>query len=76
MADSTILYDKEEKIPLYTEANIIEVWLVDINEEIVEVYRQPATDGYQNIQKLARGQTLSIQVFSDVTIAVDEIFGR
>ncbi|KOP25882.1 hypothetical protein AMR41_13360 [Hapalosiphon sp. MRB220] len=76
VADSTVNYDREEKIPLYAEAKIIEVWLVDINEQIIEVYREPATDGYQNMQKLTRGQTLSIQAFSDVNITVDEIFGR
>ncbi|MDZ8106491.1 MAG: Uma2 family endonuclease [Nostoc sp. DedQUE12a] len=76
VADSTILYDREEKIPLYAEANIIEVWLVDINEEIVEVYQQPTAAGYQLMQKFTRGQSLSIQAFPDVNITVHEIFGR
>ncbi|RCJ38768.1 hypothetical protein A6770_12755 [Nostoc minutum NIES-26] len=76
VADSTVMYDREEKIPLYAEANIIEVWLVDINEQIVEVYQQPTAAGYQHIQKFASGQTLSIQTFSNVTTTVDEIFGQ
>ncbi len=76
MSDSTILYDREEKIPLYAEANIIEVWLVDINEEIVDIYQQPTPAGYQHIQKFARGQTLSIQAFPNVNITVNEIFGQ
>ncbi|BBD60133.1 hypothetical protein NIES2109_29280 [Nostoc sp. HK-01] len=76
VADSTIIYDREEKIPLYAEANIIAVWLVDINEQIVEVYQQPTATGYQHIQKFAGGETLSIPGFSDVTITVNEIFGR
>ncbi|BAY15788.1 hypothetical protein NIES21_16070 [Anabaenopsis circularis NIES-21] len=76
VADSTIIYDREEKIPLYAEANIIAVWLVDINEQVVEVYQQPSATGYQFIQKFAGGETLSIPGFSDVTITVNEIFGR
>ncbi|MBL1197536.1 MAG: Uma2 family endonuclease [Nostoc sp. GBBB01] len=76
VADSTILYDREEKIPLYAEANIIEVWLVDINEEIVEVYQQPTAAGYQHMQKFASGQTLSIKALPDVNITVNEILGR
>ncbi|MEH2230547.1 MAG: Uma2 family endonuclease [Nostoc sp.] len=76
VADSTIEYDREEKIPLYAEANIIEVWLVDINEEIVEVYQQPTAAGYQDMQKFASGQTLSIKAFPDVNITVNEILGR
>ncbi|BAY76418.1 hypothetical protein NIES25_28670 [Nostoc linckia NIES-25] len=76
VADSTILYDREEKIPLYAEANIIEVWLVDINDEIVEVYQQPTAAGYQLMQKFASCQTLSIPSFPDVSITVNEIFGQ
>ncbi|MDZ8109136.1 MAG: Uma2 family endonuclease [Nostoc sp. DedQUE12a] len=73
VADSTIEYDREEKIPLYAQANIIEVWLVDINEEIVEVYQQPTAAGYQLMQKFASSQTLSIPDFPDVNINVNEI---
>ncbi|MEB3179886.1 MAG: Uma2 family endonuclease [Nostocaceae cyanobacterium] len=76
VADTTVKYDKEVKIPLYTEHGIMEVWLVDINEESVEVYREPATDGYQNVRKFVGGESLSIGVFSDVNISVKEIFGK
>ncbi|QLE56203.1 Uma2 family endonuclease [Nostoc sp. TCL26-01] len=76
VADSTIIYDREEKIPLYAAANILEVWLVDINEQIVEVYQQPIATGYQHIQKFDCGETLSIPGFPDVKITADEIFGR
>ncbi|MDZ8023764.1 MAG: Uma2 family endonuclease [Nostoc sp. DedQUE11] len=76
VADSTIEYDREEKTPLYAEAKIIEVWLVDINEQIVEVYQQPTAARYQLMQKFASGETLSIKAFPDVNISVDEIFGR
>ncbi len=76
VSDSTVMYDREEKIPLYAEANIIEVWLVDINEQIVEVYQQPTAARYQLMQKFASGQTLSIKAFPNVNINVNEIFGR
>ncbi|MBD2435989.1 Uma2 family endonuclease [Nostoc sp. FACHB-110] len=76
VADSTVMYDREAKIPLYAEANIIEVWLIDINEQMVEVYQQPTAAGYQLMQQLTRGQTLSIPAFTDVSISVNQIFGK
>ncbi len=76
VADSTIEYDREEKIPLYAQANIIEVWLVDINEQIVEVYQQPTAAGYQLMQKFACDQDLSITAFPDINITVNEILGH
>jgi Uma2 family endonuclease len=75
VADSTVKYDREVKIPLYAENNIIEVWLVDVNQQIVEVFREPANAGYQNIQTFPQNQTLSIKAFPDVNITVNEIFG-
>jgi Uma2 family endonuclease len=76
VADTTVKYDRQVKIPLYAEDNIAEVWLVDINGQCVEVYREPTPDGYQNVRKFERGQTLSIQAFPDVNITVNEILGQ
>jgi Uma2 family endonuclease len=76
VADTTVKYDREVKIPLYAEDNIAEVWLVDINGQCVEVYREPTPDGYQNIQKFERGQTLSTLAFPDVNITVNEVLGQ
>lgn len=74
VADTTVKYDREVKIPLYAEANIPEVWLVDVNQEVVEVYRNPLQGVYQDVQKLVKNQTLSILAFPDVHINVSEMF--
>ncbi len=76
VADSTIKYDREVKLPLYAEQAVVEVWLVDINEECVEVYREPANGVYKNVQKFSRGESLIIQAFGDVNISFDEILGN
>ncbi|MCJ8281139.1 MAG: Uma2 family endonuclease [Rivularia sp. ALOHA_DT_140] len=76
VADSTIKYDREVKIPLYAEEGVVEVWLVDINDECVEVYREPVNGVYQKVEKFARGESLVIQVLDDVSISFDEIFGE
>ena len=75
VADTTVRYDREVKIPLYAEDGIVEVWLVDINGQSLEVYREPTPDGYQNVRQLTRGASLSSLAFPDVTIAVNEILG-
>ena len=75
VADSTIKFDGEIKVALYGENNVVEVWLVDINEQCLEVYRQPIGSIYQEVQKLKRGEFLSVQRFSDINIQVDEILG-
>jgi Uma2 family endonuclease len=75
VADSRIKFDGEIKVALYGENNVVEVWLVDINEQCLEVYRQPICSIYQEVQKLKRREFLSVQRFSDINIQVDEILG-
>ena len=59
----------------HAETNISEVWLVNLDEQCLEVYREPSGKGYQNVQRLEEGQTVSIQAFLDVFFTVDELVG-
>ncbi|MBD2443560.1 Uma2 family endonuclease [Dolichospermum sp. FACHB-1091] len=74
VADTTVKYDRDVKIPLYAEANIPEVWLVDVNQEIIEVYRNSLEGIYQDVQRLTKNQSLSILAFPDVSIHLSELF--
>ena len=76
VADTTVRKDREVKIPLYAEDNIPEVWLVNVNEQCLEVYREPSVNGYQNVALLESGDSVTIQAFPDVVFAVDEILGH
>ena len=75
VADTTIESDRQVKIPLYAEQGILEVWLVDINEGCVEVYRQPSPAGYQDVRQCRRGESLSVLAFPDINIIADEVLG-
>lgn len=75
VADSSIEYDREVKIPLYANSGISEVWLVDINEQIIIVYRYPNENNYNQITTFRRGEKISIQAFPEVALVVDEILG-
>ncbi|NEQ38731.1 MAG: Uma2 family endonuclease [Okeania sp. SIO3I5] len=75
VSDTTIKYDREVKVPLYAENNIVEVWLVNLTERCLEVYRQPTANGYEIVQTFQRGETVTIQALPNVTFTVDEILG-
>ncbi len=75
VADSSLEYDRDVKIPLYASSGITEVWLVDIYEQVIIVYRYPSENGYSDIQKLSRGEKMSIQAFSEINLVVDDILG-
>lgn len=74
VSDTTLEYDKDVKLPLYARSGVEEYWIVNLNEMLVEVYRGPRSDGsYGDCQKLTVGDTLSLQRFSDVTLAVEQV---
>jgi Uma2 family endonuclease len=75
VADSSLEYDRDVKIPLYATSGISEVWLVDIYEQVIIVYRYPSENGYSDIQTLSRGEKLSIQAFPEINLVVNDILG-
>lgn len=78
VADSSITYDRKVKLDLYARAGIREYWIVNLNDRVVEVYRQPVTTGrravYQLRLELLPNQTVAPLAFPDVEIALSDIF--
>ena len=74
IADTSVRYDREVKVPLYAEHRIPEVWLVDLQQRRVEVYRQPENSAYREVRHHRTGQIASSLV-SEAVIDVAELFG-
>lgn len=75
VADTTANYDRRVKLPFYARAGIIEIWLIDLEVQQIEVYREPSAKGYRQTQVVERGQSLKIQAFPDVELKANEILG-
>ncbi|MCF3645440.1 Uma2 family endonuclease [Planktothrix agardhii] len=74
VSDTTIDFDQQVKIPLYCQSDIQEVWLIDLNQNIVRVYRTPTANGYQSIQFFTVEQTLTLAAFPEFNININQIF--
>ncbi|MDH3292605.1 MAG: Uma2 family endonuclease [Gemmatimonadota bacterium] len=75
VADTSLEYDRDVKLPLYAAASIPEVWLVDLDGERIEAYRAPGSEGYGDLVTASRGETLSALHLAGLTLGVDEILG-
>jgi Uma2 family endonuclease len=73
VADTSLAYDRETKIPLYAESGIPEAWLVDLNSDTISVYRRPSPNGYQEVRQYRRGDTISPEAFPEARFAVDDL---
>ncbi|TAD80862.1 MAG: Uma2 family endonuclease [Oscillatoriales cyanobacterium] len=75
VADSTINYDRDVKVPNYARSGIQEVWLWDLEVNCLEVYRNPTANGYTSIPKFERGEIVSPLAFPEFEVSVNFILG-
>jgi Uma2 family endonuclease len=73
VADSSLEKDQMMKVPLYAQAGIEILWIVNLIEDVVEVYSTPVAGTYTELRRASRGETLSLPFAERITIAVDEI---
>jgi Uma2 family endonuclease len=73
--DSSASYDREVKIPLYARFGIPETWMADVEQGLIEMYREPNMEGYRQVRTLRRGEYLSPQTFPELILAVDQLLG-
>jgi len=76
VADASLDYDREEKRPAYGRAGVPEVWIVNLNDLTVEIYRQPNFTGYGSKTILRAGDQVSPQAFPDVVVDLAELLKR
>ena len=75
VSDSTLDFDREVKVPLYAGAGIPEAWVVNLPEERVEVYTDPAGGEYQTVRPYARGRRLQSHTLAPLRLSVSKVLG-
>lgn len=75
VSDSTLKYDRDTKLSLYAEAEIPEVWIVNLKNDIIEVHQRPNVGIYQIASIYKIGDTVKSSVLPQFEIGVDKILG-
>lgn len=74
VSDTTLAYDRDTKLPLYAEAGLPEVWIVNLQARQVAVYREPKGTAYGLRRLLDAEDMLSIKTLPDAEpISVSDI---
>jgi Uma2 family endonuclease len=76
VADTSLEFDREKKLPAYGRAGIDESWLVNLEEETIEVYREPQLAGYHSITILRAGAQARPLAFPDAEVDVADLMKR
>ena len=73
VADSSLERDREKGRESYAKRGIPELWIANLRDEVVERYRSPTPEGYEDVRVFNRGDTISPELLPDVGLAIDDI---
>ena len=74
VADSTIAEDRKQKARIYAKNRVLEYWILDLQKRQVYVFRQPEETTYREELVLNSSDSIAMQAFPDVAIALDAMF--
>lgn len=74
VAESSLAYDRDVKVPLYARAGIPEGWVVDTAGRRTFVHTALAQDRYTAVREVAADAPLSPEAFPDVSLDLGAIW--
>ena len=75
VSDSSLSFDRSQKLPRYAAAGIPEVWIVNRPDGRIESYMDPVNDAYATVQHYGPGESIAPQAFPDIVLEVTRIIG-
>jgi len=76
VAASSLASDRGRKLPAYGRAGISEFWMVNLEDETIEVYREPHLAGYASTTLVRPGEKARPLALPDVAVDVAELLKR
>ena len=62
------------KLTLYARAGIPEVWIIDLEHRVLEVYVQPGPNGYAATRTHQPGDTVALALAPEIAVALRRVF--
>lgn len=75
VSGTTLRYDRETRLPLYARAGVPEAWIVDLQNDVIEVHTEPSPEGYKVSRRVDRTETVISTVVSEVSISAGPVLG-
>ena len=73
VAETSVDFDREVKIPRYAKAGIPEVWLVDLSADAIETHRSPTAGAYEQVQTVSGTERLVPLAFPHLDLSANEV---
>ena len=73
VADTSLEFDRNQKLHLYALHGIPEYWLLNLNDNCLEVYRQPHGELYAEKTTLLAGGFIHLLQYPEITLKIGDI---
>ena len=73
VADSSLKFDREQKMPRYAAAGVPEAWLVDVRARTITVYTDPTGEGYRALHTLGWTDALVATAVRGLRLTFEDI---
>jgi Uma2 family endonuclease len=73
VSDTSLSYDRDRKLRKYARTGVQEYWIVNLKQDVIEVYRTPQGEEYLDQTVAKAGDTVAPLAFPDTAMAVSEI---
>ncbi len=73
VADSSIGFDRNTKLPFYAAAGIRETWILDLQADRIEAYTEPKPGGYRVTVRYRPGDRLAPAALPDLRLEVAQL---
>jgi Uma2 family endonuclease len=73
VADSTLRYDREDKCPAYAKNGICEYWILNLQDRVLEVFRDSVDGTYQERRTFGPQESIAPLAFPDVELRVGDV---
>lgn len=74
VADSSLEHARVTKSELYSSAGVPEYWVVNVQDQCIEVYDTLQGGKYRRVRRVGHGETVRPAAFPEVDIPVAELF--
>lgn len=74
VSDTTLRYDREVKVPLYARHNVPEVWLINLEDQQLELFHSPGAEGYREIRILKQPGLITPKLLPGIEVNLAGLF--
>ena len=75
ISESTLAKDRGAKLSAYAKAGIVEYWIVNLQEDLIEVYTNPTGSSYDTARIVHRDEKISPLLLPSAVLEADEVLG-